>query len=860
MSLIYKINESLKLNFRISQYNVLLAALLSFIGHPFYWALWTLIFPNHYDSFSLRFSASILGLLLIFVDKWPKFLKEFAHIYWYLFIILILPMTFTYLGLKNNFTEIWVACYVMSFFFVILFSYHILISISQILFGTLVGCLTFLFLGNKMIISQTNFESYLVFLFILIAGILFTHFGRLGVVAHFKQKIEKEHEAQKQRNKLLESLSASIAHELKNPLLSIKMKIIATHNNMQQFKISDQQNEIFRECFMFIESSIKRANDIIAISLNELRGKRFTPDELIYMEICHIIRKAIEEYGYDNNSDKEKIKFDFKDDFIFRADKAAFIYVIFNLIKNSLYYSNNKKKFQITITTKKAKDYNIVIVKDNGPGIKTEELEKIFESFYTSGKKGGTGLGLPFCKRAIKSFFGNIKCESEFGKWTKFIISLPKIDDENAKKAKKAIDLRHKSSSSSVFLKTTRAKILLVDDYKMNVVPLKSEIEAHLPNFSCDIEIDSTKVSNLIKKKKYNLVLMDLDMPKMDGFQCTKAIRKINNNIPILAHTSHKTKDIVQKVIEVGMNGFMTKPCDNMVMLRNVSKWCFNEFSPIGLISRKDTKTLLSDKIVIVIDDQETTLKVTSEFLKQYVKKVISFYNSQEALRFIKKHYRDIDIVITDINMPNISGDELAAEIRKVEKKYSKLHLPIIATTGEESDESIHSFLQKGMDDFIVKGSDLDYMTQILALWSNVLPHGTKHDLRSNKKILSIFNANDRKRQQGEQIEEDHSLIFNQHKLEFLGEEDLQDILNNFKEESVEIMNSIQNAINKNDTKQLFSYTHALKGITGSIGLEAISNYTADINSIFRNGKMPEDKNWFQQLEDLMQKSLNAIS
>ena len=833
-------------NINPSYFVILSLGVIGFVGHPLYWIIWTYIFPQSYDNFVLRILGSLVCLGFLLKNRWPNFLKKYFFIFWFFGSSFVLPFIFTVHLIANNYSPIWLMCQVGMLFMVSIFFQNFLIILLNLFIGITCAILyVFFFIPEKDLII--GLEYFPIFSFALVGGFVLSYSTLIGAKSE-------------EKNKLLESLSASIAHELKNPLAAIKMKIIATHNNMQQFKISDQQNEIFRECFMFIESSIKRANDIISISLNELRGKRFTTDELIYMEICYIIRKAIEEYGYDNNSDKEKIKFDFQDNFIFKADKAAFIYVIFNLIKNSLYYSNNKKKFQITITTKKAKDYNIVIVKDNGPGIKTEELEKIFESFYTSGKKGGTGLGLPFCKRAVESFFGNIKCESEFGKWTKFIISLPKIDDETAKKAKKAIDLRHKSSSSSVFLKTTRAKILLVDDYKMNVVPLKSEIEAHLPNFSCDIEIDSTKVSNLIKKKKYNLVLMDLDMPKMDGFQCTKAIRKINNNIPILAHTSHKTKDIVQKVIEVGMNGFMTKPCDNIVMLRNVSKWCFNEFSPIGLISRKDTKTLLSDKVAVVIDDQETNLKVTSEFLKQYIKKVISFYNSQEALRFIKKHYRDIDIVITDINMPNISGDELATEIRKMEKKYSKLHLPIIAITGEESDKSIHRFLQKGMDDFIVKGSDLDYMTQILALWSNVSPHDTKHDLRSNKKILSIFNVNDKKKQQGEQTREDYNLIFNQHKLEFLGEEDLQDILNNFKEESVEIMNSIQNAINKNDIKQLLSYTHALKGITGSIGLEAVSSYAADINSIFRNGKMPEDKNWFQKLEDLMQKSLSVIS
>jgi two-component system CAI-1 autoinducer sensor kinase/phosphatase CqsS len=845
-----------------SEFSILSLGLIGFIGHPLFWLIWTYVFPQKYDNFTLRAIGSIICLGFLLKKKWPKILKHHFSIFWFFGSSFVLPFIFTIHLIANDYSIVWLMCQVGMFFMITVFFHNFFTVLLNLFMGILAAILYSIILlpGKEIFI---NLEYLPIFCFALAGGFVFSYSALIGA-------------KNEEKSQLLESLSASIAHELKNPLAAIKMKIIATHNSMQQFKISDEEDAIFRECFMFVQNSIKRANDIIAITLSELRGEKFIPDELIYMEINHILEEAVGEYGYENNSDKEKIKFNFEDDFIFRGDKAAFIYVIFNLVKNSLYYSTRNSNFQITISAKKSEKQNIIIVEDNGPGIKKEFLNKIFESFYTLGKRDGTGLGLPFCKRAIESFGGTIKCKSEFGKWTKFIILLPIVDHSTSARAKKEIDLRHKSLHSSIFLKTTRAKILLVDDYKVNVVPLKAKIEAHLPNFLCDIEIDSTKVPALIAKEKYNLILMDLNMPEMDGFECAKAIRKIDKKIPILAHTSHKTTEVAQKAIKAGMNGFMTKPCDNMVMLRNVSKWCFNEFSSIGIINKKDTKKLLGDKVIVLIDDQQINLTMMTAFIKQYAKEVISFYNPQEALIEIKKHYKKIDIVVTDINMPGLSGDELAVEIRKLESKYSKLYLPIIALTGEVEDEAIHEFLQKGMTDFVVKGSDLDYMTQIIALWSNTLTHGTKYDIRSNKEILSIFNINEENRQKIGKLKQqnisdnndgavsNHTIIqhkiFNKNKLEFLDKEELCDVLNTFKKDSAKILQSIKDSIEKKDIEQIFQDTHALKGIAGSAGMELLNHYLMKMNNIFRNKKMPEDPKWIIKLEELLKQVINEIS
>lgn len=97
------------------------------------------------------------------------------------------------------------------------------------------------------------------------------------------------------------------------------------------------------------------------------------------------------------------------------------IAVMHNLLKNSLHY-----KAKIEITLKAGDDYNYLYFKDYGLGIEQDKLKLLFESFFTSGKKDGTGLGLPFCKRAMVAFGGGISCESEIGEWTEFVLKFPK--------------------------------------------------------------------------------------------------------------------------------------------------------------------------------------------------------------------------------------------------------------------------------------------------------------------------------------------------------------------------------------------------------------------------------------------------
>jgi len=208
----------------------------------------------------------------------------------------------------------------------------------------------------------------------------------------------------------VKSLAFSIAHETRNPLAGIKGCCELMKDNLNQLI----------EYIDLIYDSSSQGLAMIDMILNNIRDGNIDQSNFVELSISDTAKKAIRQYAYGNEEEKDLVSLSLESDFIFKGDENMMIFVIFNLLKNSLYY-----KSKIGIRTEAKPDGNYLYFKDYGPGIKKDKLALIFESFFTSGKKDGTGLGLPFCKRIMTAFDGNIICRSEIGKWTEFEMKFP---------------------------------------------------------------------------------------------------------------------------------------------------------------------------------------------------------------------------------------------------------------------------------------------------------------------------------------------------------------------------------------------------------------------------------------------------
>lgn len=203
----------------------------------------------------------------------------------------------------------------------------------------------------------------------------------------------------------LKALAGSIAHETRNPLSAIKGCCEIIKDNLTQAQ----------EFIDLIAISSSRGLSMIDMILQNIKDEEIDKSKFMHISMITIIEAVMREYAFENQAQRALVDIDLEDDFDFLGDETLMIFVLLNLLKNSLYY---RAKIKIWMDG----DKRYLYLKDDGIGIAEDKLPYIFDDFMTSNKKGGTGLGLPFCKRVMKAFGGDISCKSIEGEGVEFCL------------------------------------------------------------------------------------------------------------------------------------------------------------------------------------------------------------------------------------------------------------------------------------------------------------------------------------------------------------------------------------------------------------------------------------------------------
>ncbi len=251
------------------------------------------------------------------------------------------------------------------------------------------------------------------------------------------------------------------------------------------------------------------------------------------------------------------------------VDEIRLIQILNNLLSNAIKFTL-KGSVELKITTEKEDADNCTIlfdIKDTGIGIQPENIKKVFTSFSQvgTGKSfGGTGLGLAITKRLVNLLKGTIEVKSVFGKGTSFLVTLP------FKKCKKSTE-ELKKIESNQRTQFNNESILFVEDNSLNVLVGKQFLSQW--GLETTVVNDGVEAVEATKKTDFKLILMDCNMPIMDGYQATLEIRKFNKDVPIIAVTASATVDDKTKILEAGMNGFIGKPYDPVALNNLIAKF-----------------------------------------------------------------------------------------------------------------------------------------------------------------------------------------------------------------------------------------------------------------------------------------------
>lgn len=239
------------------------------------------------------------------------------------------------------------------------------------------------------------------------------------------------------------------------------------------------------------------------------------------------------------------------------GDKLRLSQVLMNLVSNALKFTKDGK---VIVTAKLeriegTRHFVYFSIQDNGVGIAKEDQEKIFEKFVQIERKEGdyqgTGLGLSIVQKLTELFGSKIYLESEEGVGTTFSFTIGFETDETKKNEiinNIVVDL-----SSNHFY-----KILVVEDNKINQIVTKKILESN--NFKCTILEDGYAAIELLDNENFDVILMDINMPIIDGFDTTKLIRKKGITTPVIALTAFDKQEITEQALSCGMNDIIIKP------------------------------------------------------------------------------------------------------------------------------------------------------------------------------------------------------------------------------------------------------------------------------------------------------------
>ncbi|MHB0755030.1 response regulator [Polaribacter sp. M15] len=251
-------------------------------------------------------------------------------------------------------------------------------------------------------------------------------------------------------------------------------------------------------------------------------------------------------------------------------DFVRFNQVINNLLSNAIKFTD-KGKVTLIIKKKKLLNNNQVLihteVRDTGIGIPKSMQETIWQAFaqasHTTNKiYDGTGLGLPIVQSIVNAMGSKVKILSKEGKGSRFYFDL-KLDIVS--------DVELEKTKEKKKYNFTGKKVLLVDDNLINIMVAKQILEKaklHVSQAN-----DGLTAVNMLRDNSYDIVLMDIQMPIMDGYTATKEIRKFNTKVPILALSATAFTEIKEKINECGMNGFVFKPITPDDLLEEIEKF-----------------------------------------------------------------------------------------------------------------------------------------------------------------------------------------------------------------------------------------------------------------------------------------------
>jgi len=385
-----------------------------------------------------------------------------------------------------------------------------------------------------------------------------------------KKTILENQLKEEQKNEQL--FLAQISHELRTPINGV----IGMLDALKDTPISPEQHNYITLAHQASSSLLTLVNDLLDFS--KIREKKLTL-EVIDFNLLDLIQEVLSLLGKLSEQKNIPLRFHEKNALpkIVKGDPTRLKQIFYNLIGNAIKFTE-QGCIQLTaqlLTTANNKIQVQFEVIDTGIGIKAEQQQNLFQQFSQANDSiarhyGGTGLGLALCQQLTELMGGNLTLISEYGKGSTFTFSIylqkSHLSDESAEK----ITLSTPDKITAAF----NALVLVVEDNQVNQVVAVNR----LTKLGCSVEtaLDGQQALDLLKQKKFDLILMDCQMPILNGYQTTEQFRLLekenssnkNKHTPIVAMTANVMPTDKQLCLDAGMDDYIAKPIKDAELIR----------------------------------------------------------------------------------------------------------------------------------------------------------------------------------------------------------------------------------------------------------------------------------------------------
>lgn len=384
-----------------------------------------------------------------------------------------------------------------------------------------------------------------------------------GLAELAKDKAESATKIAEDSVKAKQQFLSNMSHEIRTPMNAI----IGFTKVVLKTELTPKQKEYLLAIKMSGDSLIVLINDILDLAKVDAGKMQFevTPFRMAnsIAAILHLFDTKIQEKNIEL-----VLNYDQQIPEVLLGDAVRLHQIILNLISNAVKFTNEGK---ITVSTKlieNEKEFVIVqfSVSDTGIGIQPQRISEIFENFQqassnTSRLFGGTGLGLAIVKQLVEGQQGSVKVHSEIGKGSNFSFQLKFSKALEKELIEEMIPIPDQMIKS--------LNVLVVEDIALNQLLMKTLLDDF--EFGCDIASNGKIAIEKLVKNNYDIILMDLQMPEMNGFEATAYIRnEMNLTIPIVALTADVTTVDLEKCKCVGMNDYIAKPVDEKLLYSKI--------------------------------------------------------------------------------------------------------------------------------------------------------------------------------------------------------------------------------------------------------------------------------------------------